>query len=296
MELSSNPNLRPVPQFREQLKRTVSAWGSDVQADLSRLRVGVIGAGSVGSIVAEGLARMGLQELVIVDFDRVETVNLDRLLHAQADDVGYYKAELVARSIRTTATAEDPQIEAIVGSVCSSSVLDRILDLDVLFSCVDRPWGRAVMNLVAYAHFIPVVDGGVLVDPGRNRMRGAEWRAHIGAPTRKCLECLGQYDPGLVQMERDGLLEDSSYMANLPSTHPLKRNENVFAFATAAASAQMMQLLSMVVAPAGIADTRAQLFHFATGRMDVDESTCQPNCLYSGSLLGRGDDVPQVTG
>lgn len=48
-----HPQLCPSPAFREELTRTVSAWGEEPQTTLSRLQVGVIGLGSVGSIVAE---------------------------------------------------------------------------------------------------------------------------------------------------------------------------------------------------------------------------------------------------
>jgi hypothetical protein len=93
-----------------------------------------------------------------------------------------------------------------------------------------------------------------------------------------------------------GLLDDTSYLAALPPDHPIKRRENVFAFSSAAASAQLLQFLSMVVAPAGIADVRAQLYHFATGKMDVDERNCEGTCLYQREFVGMGDRAPQVTG
>lgn len=296
--MSYNPTQRPSLPTGPALVRTVSAWGPSVQANLARVRVGVVGVGTVGAIVAEGLARMGVQRLVVMDFDSVEEVNQDRLLHTTRGDadLGVSKAHLIAEALTQSATATSPEIVASEFSVCEEEGFRQALDCDVLFSCVDRPWARATLNLIAYSHLVPVVDGGVMVQVGPRGMRGAEWRAHIAAPSRRCLECLGQYDSGLVQAERDGMLDDSSYLSALPNDHPIKRNENVFAFGAAAASAQLMQFLSMVVAPSGIADVRAQLFHFTTGRLDIDDRDCEPHCPYSHELMMLGDRAPLVTG
>jgi hypothetical protein len=292
IHVSWNDRLRPVPRFRPLQARTVSAWGPVVQADLARLHVGIIGAGSVGALVAEALARLGIDWITLLDFDTVEAVNLDRLLHAGPRDVRLARAkvEVLARALRRSATAELPRIEAFDLSVVEPEGLARALDCDVLFSCVDRPWPRAVLNLAAYAHLVPVVDGGILVRGRRGqRLRGAEWRAHLAGPGRACLECLGQYDPGLVHVERAGLLDDPSYLAGLDEDHPLRRNENVFPFSAATAAHETLQLLTAVIAPGGVGDVGAHLYHFATGTLDRRTDGCLLNCPYTHTLLALGD-------
>jgi hypothetical protein len=86
LEVTFNDKLSPPPGFREELKRTISAWGEEAQQSVARLRFGVVGVGSVGSIVAECLARIGVQHIKLIDYDHVERHNLDRLLHAGIND------------------------------------------------------------------------------------------------------------------------------------------------------------------------------------------------------------------
>lgn len=300
LSVTYDERQRPAPDFRPELERTISAWRRSTQADLARLKVGVIGCGSVGALVAESLARTGVEELLLLDFDTVETVNLDRLLHARKRDALLVrsKAETLKRALLNSATSASAHIEALELSVAEEDGFRAALDCDVLFSCVDRPWPRAVLNLIAYAHLIPVVDGGIMVvATGERRLSAADWKAHVAAPSRRCLECLGQYDPGLVATERDGLLDDPSYVKGLPPDHPVRANQNVFAFSMSAASLEVLQLLSMVVTPGGISDIGAQNYHFVTGSIDTENRDCEFGCLYSGNLLAAGDiaDV-SVTG
>jgi molybdopterin-synthase adenylyltransferase len=290
LSVTWHPLLHPTPRFRASLERTISAWGGAAQADLARLRIGVIGAGSVGSMVAEALARTGVQRIDILDFDSIEERNLDRLLHATVADIGRAKVKVLAEGLRTSATASTFDARAHEWSVVEEEGFRVALDCDVLFSCVDRPWPRSAMNFIAHAHLIPVVDGGIQVGvTPAGRLRRADWRAHVAAPGRRCLECIGQYDPGQVSAERDGYLDDPSYIDGLPADHPVKANENVFAFSLSAASLEVLQFLTMVIAPVGVATPGAQLYHFVPGLMEEpDFRGCDETCLYP-SLTARGD-------
>ena len=288
--------LAPTPRFKEMLKRTYSAWGEEKQHTLARLHCGVVGVGSVGAIVVESLARMGVETITLIDFDRVEEHNLDRLLHASVDDIGRFKVDVAGEYLRKYATADDIDVRLNWKSVTMESGLRAALDCDVLFSCVDRPWPRQVLNMVAFAHCIPVVDGGVhvRVKPDGS-MRGAEWGAHVAVPGRACLECLGQFDPANVTLERQGLLDDPTYIERLPGDHVLRRNENVFGFALGAGGMMICQFLSMIVRPVSIGNPGVQTYHFATGMMDSDVSTaCTPQCLFC-EHIGTGDRFPFPT-
>ena len=294
LRVTYDDRQRPRPRLPQELRRTASAWGEEAQAHLARLRVGVVGAGSVGALVAEALARTGIERIRLIDFDTVEAVNRDRLLHTSVRDVFLRRAKVdtLARGLRRSATAAHPQIEPLEYSVVEEDGFRAALDCDVLFSCVDRPWPRYALNLIAYAHLIPVIDGGVAVErTKRGRLRGANWKAHVSAPGRRCLECLEQYDAGLIQTERDGFFDDPDYIERLPDDHPIKRNENVFGFAMGCAALEVNQFLSMVVAPGGVSDVGAQNYHLNSGTIDRDERGCEPSCLFSNQLLGRGDHV-----
>jgi hypothetical protein len=287
--------------MRNELARTVSAWGAPAQANLMRLRVGVIGAGSVGAIVAEALARMGIGHIRLLDFDIIEGVNLDRLLHATAADARAQrlKVQVLAKHLRLSATARPFRVDALDLSVVEEAGYQAALDCDVLFSCVDRPWPRFVLNLIAHAHLIPVVDGGLLLTPQLQErgLKRATWRSHVAAPTRRCLECLGQYDPSHVSLERSGQLDLPSYIEGLPKDHALRRNENVFGFSLSVAAQEIEQFVRMTVPHPGHANIGAQTSHFVRGVIDNDLRGCDPGCPFC-AFVAKGDrtGLTDITG
>jgi hypothetical protein len=119
LAVTYHPELAPAPAPRTELTRTVSAWGPLAQANLARLHVGILGAGSVGCLVAESLARMGVGRIRVLDFDSVEEVNLDRLLHATRKDAVRRrpKVDMLAAALRKSATAGAFKVEPLEWSV-----------------------------------------------------------------------------------------------------------------------------------------------------------------------------------
>lgn len=285
-----NDDLAPPPPSTAAQVRTVSAWGEESHANLTRLRVGVVGNGSVGGFIAESIARTGIEDMMLMDFDLVEELNLDRLNFATRDDIGRMKIDALGDFLEQRATAATFRIDRVPFAIYEEEALRKALDCDVLFSCVDRPWGRHVLNFIAYAHLIPVIDGGIRVRKNRlGQLAAADWRAHVAAVGRPCLQCLGQYDAGLVQTEREGNLDDPRYIEGLPDGHPLKARENVFAFSMACASQMMLQMLTMTVSPLDMSNPGAQLFHFVGGFMEKPTyGQCHSECIFP-TLTARGN-------
>ena len=84
-KIYSNDNIAPPPLRKEVLKRTFDTWGRESQNTIARLKVGIVGLGSVGCIVAEAVARMGITQVTLIDPDKVEEHNLDRLLYGTTE-------------------------------------------------------------------------------------------------------------------------------------------------------------------------------------------------------------------
>ena len=280
-------HLRPVPVTDDRLRRTRAVWGEAHQASMTRLTIGIVGLGSVGSQVAEQLARSGFIRLVLIDHDRVEQHNLDRLVGAFPEHVGEFKVDVAGRHALRSATAQGVMVRRVPHSVNSEEGYRAALDCDVLFSCVDRPQPRRLLNHVAYAHLIPVIDGGIRVRHKGGAFRGVNWQVQTVGPGRPCLTCVGALDFTQAQLDAQGLLDDPSYIEGLPNAEEFKASENVFTFSSAVASMEVLQLVALTTK---LQDFGVQRFDFFEGHtranLDAEQGlSCQCKTL----LTGTGD-------
>ncbi len=288
-QLHFNDELVRPPMRREILRRTFDTWGTTAQNTIARLHIGIVGLGSVGCLVAEAVARMGVGRVSLIDPDRVEEHNLDRLLYGTVRDIGRLKVDVAAKALRRNATARNINVATLPVSVHDRSAYKHALDCDIIFSCVDRPVARDVLNFVAQAHMIPVVDGGVAVefDTSRKRLFSTHWRAHIASPSHQCLRCVGQYNSSLVVMELDGSIDDPSYVKNLPPGE-LPGNQNVFAFSLGVASMEVNLMLRYLVSADWWPTVQQQEYQFITGSMTAGNGECNPHCSFI-ARRGCGD-------
>jgi ThiF family len=139
--------LAPPPLPNGEQIRTVSAWGEEAHGNLVRLRVGVVGAGSVGGLVADSLVRTGFEDVILIDFDRIEEHNLDRLSYATRSDIGKLKVKIQATYLAKRATADPFRVQPFVASVFEDEGFRAALDCDLLFACVDRPCAASESSL-----------------------------------------------------------------------------------------------------------------------------------------------------
>lgn len=283
LRLSYHPLLRSQGSVLESQAATISVWGEKAQQELVRARVGIVGLGSVGSIIAEALARTGIERVTFIDADVLEERNLDRTLGARRDDVAAATAKVAVakRLAETSHTADNFEALAVPHRLQDPEGLAAALDCDVLLSCVDRPWPRHILNVLAYTHLIPVVDGGILARVREDgRLLHVDWRIHTVGPERACLYCLDAVRRSDVGLDRAGMLDDPDYVRGLSAADRERYGRrNVFAFSLSVAAHQVLQLIGLVTGNRRVGGTGPQTYHAYPGVTEVVEaSTCAADC------------------
>ena len=279
------------------LRRTIDTWGIGVQAGIQQLRIGIVGVGSVGAIAAEALARIGVGEITLIDPDTIELHNLDRFIFGTPRCVGKLKVERVMRHIKAHSTHNSVRVRAVPERIERETAYREALDCDLLLSCVDRPVPRDVLNYIAIASGIPVVDAGVAVDvnPNNRKFESARWRSHLVIPGHACLRCAGQYSTSDVVLELDGSLDSPSYIRNLPEDQR-PQQQNVFPFSLGCASMQVNLMIRYLIAEAWWPRIQRQEYRFLGGETKRSVALCQPHCAFRERIgVGSDERPPYLT-
>ncbi len=85
---------------KELFSRNALYWGDDKQQELLQKHVAVFGLGGVGGFCAEALARAGVGNLTIIDFDTVSESNINRQIIALSSAIGQKKTDLFEKRLK----------------------------------------------------------------------------------------------------------------------------------------------------------------------------------------------------
>ena len=72
-------------------ERTLALIGEDNLNKIKRKNILVLGTGGVGGYAIETLVRSGIQNITIVDYDKIDYSNINRQIIANSNNIGNYK-------------------------------------------------------------------------------------------------------------------------------------------------------------------------------------------------------------
>lgn len=278
--LQTNPHLIHADSSissSDRFRRSIEAWGAAGQELLSRLKVGIVGLGSVGALAAEAMGRIGIRRLLLIDMDRVEHHNLDRLLHAGPQDVGRYKVELSAENLDRMASQPFQELQILPLSLRESSAYRALADCDVILGCADKPIARDLMNHLAVCHLIPVIEAGVALRSRDGALHKGHVVSQIITPDSRCLRCTKQYTTDQVSLEIEGILEDPEYVRSLPAGRR-PSTANIFPASLMAASQQAALFTRLVLGAEWWLPVYQQRYHLSVASQHKTADVCEPYC------------------
>lgn len=139
--------------------RNYGLVGLDGQLSLLHSLVAVIGLGGLGGYIVEGLARMGVGRLVLVDGDVFCDHNLNRQLFSEEKNMGRSKAEVAAERVAEINGAVQVTTWAVYAG--RDNLGEILCDVDVVVDALDRLPTRLVLQDAAAAAGVPLVHGAI---------------------------------------------------------------------------------------------------------------------------------------
>ena len=145
------PDIRPV------------AFTGGMTGELARLHAIIVGVSGTGSIQAEQAARLGFGRVTLIDFDKIERKNLNRILNTSVADAEAGRLKVDAFAAAITAYRGADVAAPVAASINTREAVLAASQGDVLFCCVDTLEARHITDLVAAAFLMPLFDVGVVI-------------------------------------------------------------------------------------------------------------------------------------
>jgi molybdopterin/thiamine biosynthesis adenylyltransferase len=139
--------------------RNLGSIGMEGQERLLRATVCVVGLGGLGGYVLEGLARMGVGHLILVDEDEFEETNLNRQVLSVTPNLGHPK---VRAAIERLALVNDAvEATGMETRASAANVGELLAGAEVVVDCLDSLPSRLMLQDAAQGAGIPFVHGSV---------------------------------------------------------------------------------------------------------------------------------------
>ncbi|MHB1295544.1 MAG: HesA/MoeB/ThiF family protein [Anaerolineae bacterium] len=140
-------------------QRNLGTIGVEGQIRLLEATVAVVGAGGLGGWIVEGLARMGIGRLIVIDSDAFEESNLNRQLGCTERTLGRPKAMCLAE--RIAEVNGSVQVVPHVARFTAETAAELLREAEVVVDALDSFPARLALQAAAAELAMPLVHGAI---------------------------------------------------------------------------------------------------------------------------------------
>lgn len=150
----------------ERLRKVI---GSNNLELLAKKSVLILGCGGVGGYVADALARSGIGQIIIVDYDVVEESNINRQIIALSSTIGKYKVDVLEERIKDI--NQDCKVIKVKSFIDNDNYLELFqYKIDFFIDCCDTMLVKKLVmkeSLKRNILFISSMGTGNKMDPSK---------------------------------------------------------------------------------------------------------------------------------
>jgi tRNA A37 threonylcarbamoyladenosine dehydratase len=160
---------------------------------LRKSKVIIFGVGGVGGYAVEMLARSGVGNITLVDYDKVDITNKNRQIIALDSTIGKYKVDVMRDRIFDF--YPDCKVTAIKEKLTKDNISSfELEDYDYIVDAIDMVSSKVELIKYAHEHNIPIISA-----------MGAGNR--LGIPNYQIVDIYKTHDDGLAKVIRKKLRE-----------------------------------------------------------------------------------------
>jgi hypothetical protein len=180
----------------DRYSRQIALFGEAGQQRLTDARVVLIGLSGLGSHLAQQLAYLGVRRYTLFDGETIGHSDLNRLIGATSDDVGFLKARIAARLIRSIQPTADVRVVADLVPLRSLDAGAALGSATAVVAGLDKNEDTLRIILTELCSIVraPYIDAATDVRRVAGGDLGYGGRVVVAGLAAGCLFCRGELD------------------------------------------------------------------------------------------------------
>ena len=214
--MKNNLNKKLLERYSRQI--VLKDVGVVGQKAICNSKVLIVGAGGLGSPIADYLSRAGVGKIGVADFDKVNLSNIHRQPLYDSKDIGKFKVHVLKKKIKSINPST--KVKTFNKKITDKNLKNIIKNFDIIVDGSDNFKTKFLLNKYSIKYKKILIVGAI------NKFDGHVFTFDFKNKKNPCLKCFYQSEPSdeILNCEADGIMGPvAGTIGNIQANEVLKK-------------------------------------------------------------------------